>query len=81
MRTTIDAAGRVVVPKPLRDQLGLSSGQELELSVRDGRLEMEPPPTPMRLEERRGHTVAVTDTEMPSLTAEQVRETLDRVRR
>lgn len=81
MRTTIDGAGRLVVPKPLREELGLGAGQELELSVRDGRLEIEPPPTPMRLVERRGHAVAVADTEMPTLTVEQVRETLERVRR
>ena len=81
MRATIDGAGRLVVPKALRDQLGLSAGQELELSVRDGRLEIEPPATPMRLEERAGHTVAVAEEEMPTLTVGQVRETLERVRR
>ena len=34
MRTTIDAAGRVVIPKALRDEMGLVPG-EVEL-VRDG---------------------------------------------
>jgi AbrB family looped-hinge helix DNA binding protein len=34
MRTTIDRAGRLVVPKPLRDQLGLHPG-EVEV-VADG---------------------------------------------
>jgi len=32
MRTTIDRAGRLVVPKTLRDQLGLTAG-EVEISV------------------------------------------------
>ena len=32
MRTTIDQAGRVVVPKPLRDQLGITAG-EVEISI------------------------------------------------
>ena len=27
MRTTIDKAGRLVIPKPLRDQLGLGPGE------------------------------------------------------
>jgi AbrB family looped-hinge helix DNA binding protein len=35
MRTTIDTAGRLVVPKPLRDMLGLTGGEELDISVRD----------------------------------------------
>lgn len=34
MRTTIDAAGRVVIPKALRDELGFRPG-EVDL-VRDG---------------------------------------------
>lgn len=34
---TIDKAGRVVVPKPVRDRLGLEPGTELELTEwRDG---------------------------------------------
>ena len=32
MRTTIDKAGRIVVPKSLRDQVGLTAG-EVEISV------------------------------------------------
>ncbi len=40
MRATIDAAGRLVVPKPLRDELGFTPGSELELTAVDGRLEI-----------------------------------------
>lgn len=47
----------------------------------DGRLELEVPATPMRLERRGGRVVAVADREMPTLTQDAVRETLDRVRR
>jgi AbrB family looped-hinge helix DNA binding protein len=81
MRTTIDRAGRIVVPKQLRDELGFGPGQELELSAIDGKLELELPATEMRLEERDGDLVAVTDRQMPPLTAAQVRQTLERVRR
>lgn len=70
-----------MVPKAIRDELGFSPGQELELTSRDGRLEVEVPPTPMRLEEHKGEVVATTDREMPTLTADQVRDTLERVRR
>jgi AbrB family looped-hinge helix DNA binding protein len=81
MRTTIDAAGRVVVPKALRDALGLRPGQLLELEARDGRLEIEVAATPMRLEDRDGVVVAVPLEPLPPLTADQVRETLEQTRR
>jgi AbrB family looped-hinge helix DNA binding protein len=81
MRTTIDAAGRIVVPKALRDALALSGGETLELTVRDGRLEAEPVPTPMRLERRPGGAAAVPDGDLPPLTAEEVRRTLEQTRR
>lgn len=70
-----------MVPKRLREELGFQPGQKLELSAVDGRLEIEHPVTPMRLERRDGRLVAVTDREMPTLTAEMVRETLEQVRR
>jgi AbrB family looped-hinge helix DNA binding protein len=81
MRTTIDRAGRIVVPKRLRDQLGLSGGQEVELVAREGKLEVAPAPTTMRLEVRGDKTVAVADRDMPPLTVELVRETLEQTRR
>jgi AbrB family looped-hinge helix DNA binding protein len=81
MRVTLDAAGRLVVPKPLRHALGLKPGQVLEIRAGDGRLEIEIAPTPMRLRKRGKGLVAVPDAELPALTAEQVRDTLERVRR
>jgi AbrB family looped-hinge helix DNA binding protein len=33
MRTTIDKAGRVVIPAPLRDKAGFTAGAELEITV------------------------------------------------
>lgn len=82
-RTTIDTAGRIVVPKSLRQTLGLQAGQELEIRAGDGRLEIEIEiaATPMNLHRRGKGVVAVPETPLPALTAEQVRETLERVRR
>ena len=81
MKVTLDTAGRLVVPKALRHALGLRPGQPLEIRAGDGRLEIEIAPTPMRLERRGKGVVAVPHEELPPLTAEQVRETLERVRR
>lgn len=41
MRTTIDSAGRLVVPKPLRDQVGLRAG-EVEVTLDGTSLRVEP---------------------------------------
>ena len=81
MRTTIDAAGRLVVPKPLREALGLAPGQVVEVSIADGRLEIEPAPTRMRLVRRGRGVLAVPEHRLPPLSAEEVRSTLERVRR
>jgi AbrB family looped-hinge helix DNA binding protein len=35
MRTTIDRAGRVVIPAPVRARLGLTAGTEIEVVVDD----------------------------------------------
>lgn len=81
MRTTIDAAGRVVVPKALRDRAGLVAGQEIEITERDGRLEIEPASAAIRLERVAGRLVAVSDDDVPPLSDDVVRATLERVRR
>lgn len=69
------------MPKPLREELGFVPGEELSIATRDGTLEVEASPTPMRLEERADGVVAVADREIPPLSVEQVRDTLERTRR
>ncbi len=81
MRATIDSAGRIVIPKPIRERLGLIAGEALELRERDGRLEIGPAPTPMALVSRRGGVVAVPHKPLPPLSDEVVRETMERTRR
>jgi AbrB family looped-hinge helix DNA binding protein len=79
MRTTIDAAGRLVVPKPLREQLGFAPGVELELEAVDGRLEVA---VPSRVRVERGpHGVRFAAEEPGVLTSDQVRLLLERGRR
>jgi AbrB family looped-hinge helix DNA binding protein len=81
MRAAIDAAGRVVIPKELRERLGLRRGRRVEIRERDGRIEIEPETTGMKLVRRRGGSVVVPDEKMPPLTDEMVRDTLERTRR
>lgn len=81
MRTTIDGAGRVVIPKQLRDAAELVPGQALEVVARDGRIEIEAVSHPMVLVERDGFLAAETEDDPEPLTAEQVRDVLESTRR
>jgi AbrB family looped-hinge helix DNA binding protein len=81
MRTTIDPAGRLVIPKRIRDRLGLRGNEQVEITERDGRIEIEPAPTEVELIREGSVLVARPDCALPPLTDEIVRETLDRVRR
>ena len=81
MRTTIDSAGRIVIPKATRSRLGLEAGKVVEIRERDGLLEIEPVATVMALEKRHGGLVAVPEERLPPLTDAMVRATLEGTRR
>jgi len=81
MKTTIDGAGRVVVPKVLREALQLQGGSVLDIRVRGGLLELEPMPTPMRLVRRGKSLVATTEGPLPAIGPEEVRAATESTRR
>jgi AbrB family looped-hinge helix DNA binding protein len=49
MKATIDKAGRVVIPAPLRERAGLVPGTELEVTLDDSGLRLERTAPPPRL--------------------------------
>ncbi|MGF1648586.1 MAG: AbrB/MazE/SpoVT family DNA-binding domain-containing protein [Kineosporiaceae bacterium] len=57
MQTTIDAAGRIVVPKQLREALGLTPGMTLDISWYGAGLHLVPQGRTARLVEEDGHLV------------------------
>ncbi len=81
MKITIDSVGRLVVPKALRAELGITGPTELEVVARDGVIELAVADVPARVEDRDGDPVIVTDGPMKALTVEDVRAAIDRVRR
>lgn len=42
MRATVDKAGRLVIPRALRDRIGLSAGGEVELELDGAAIRIEP---------------------------------------
>lgn len=80
MRTTIDRAGRIVIPKDLRATLRLEGGDEVEITLEGDRIELTPAPRQVKL--RKGsHGLLTSDLDLPPHGPEEVREALERARR
>jgi AbrB family looped-hinge helix DNA binding protein len=62
MGVTIDKAGRIVVPKPVRDALGLNAGDELDITTDGSGIRLTPRGRTARLVMRDGLIVATSDT-------------------
>ena len=75
MVTTMDQAGRLVIPREIRREAAIEPGAPLEVRWRDGVIEIEPQPLSVKLE-RKGHLlVAVPATRLPTLRAATVERT------
>jgi AbrB family looped-hinge helix DNA binding protein len=81
MRITIDSVGRLVVPKSLRAELGITGPAELEVSTRDGVIELAVADVPAHVEARGDSPIIVNDGPVKPLTIADVRAAIDRVRR
>ena len=62
MLTTIDGSGRIVVPKALRDALGLTAGSTVDISRYGAGLQLVPAGRTARLTRESGVLVATGDT-------------------
>ena len=74
MRTTIDRAGRLVIPRSLRDRIGLANGGEVDLEL-DGASVRIAPVTGRDLTEERG--LLVIPAAGTPITGAAVRELID----
>lgn len=80
MIVSLDAKGRLVVPKKIRQQAGLKPGLPLSVSFRGGRVEIEPAPREVRVMSKGSLRVASPEEPPVPLTSEQVEKTLMEMR-
>lgn len=80
MRTTIDSAGRVVIPREIRKAAGLEAGSEIEIEERDGAIEIKPVYAKVKIVRKGNVSVAVFEDDLPPLTLEQVNAVRDELR-
>lgn len=77
----IDSAGRVVIPKAVRERAGVYGGMIFEIVVRDDAvIELRPAPREVRIVHTDGLPVALPIEPSESLTPEVVDATLRRLR-
>ncbi|HEY5196903.1 MAG TPA: AbrB/MazE/SpoVT family DNA-binding domain-containing protein [Solirubrobacteraceae bacterium] len=62
MKVTMDSVGRIVIPKPLRDALGLSAGSTLDVSRYGPGIQLVSTGRTARLTDESGVLVATGDT-------------------
>ena len=81
MESTIDKAGRLVIPKEIRREARIEPGTPLEIRFREGRIEIEPQPLAVKLERRGRLLVAVPVGDVEPLKADVVEATRRRLDR
>ena len=80
MKSTIDGAGRIVVPKATREAAHLQPGTEVRFRVQGGHVEIERVPMAVTLQRRGSLVVAVPESNQPVLQASEVKETTAELR-
>ena len=80
MVTTIDSAGRLVIPKTIREAAGLGAGTRVHLRLESDRVVVEPAPLSVTLEQRGTMVVAVAPPGTPPMKASDVARTIEELR-
>jgi AbrB family looped-hinge helix DNA binding protein len=83
MKTTIDHAGRLVIPRDIRRESGIKPGMPLEVRWEKGAIAIIPAPLEVKLERKGRLLVAVPTKNTPRLstdTVERTRKTLRKER-
>lgn len=80
MTATIDSAGRLVIPKALRERAGLTPGTRVDFRFHEGAIEITPAEVEAHWETRHGIQFPVPPSDAPSLSVEEVRDVIEAVR-
>ena len=75
MTITMDASGRLVIPREIRREAALEPGVPLDVRWRDGVIEIEPMPLAVTLERRGRLLVASPASPVPRLLTKSVERT------
>lgn len=81
MSTAIDSAGRLVIPKALRDAMGLRPGVKVDMSYTDGAIIIEFAPIHAHLDTSGESPRIVPDEDVEPLDDATVRASLESIRR
>ena len=78
MKVTVDSVGRIVIPKPLRDRLGIGAGSELEMIESETGVRLDIVAAAPRVVRSGGRRAVRTGTPLSAETALAVRDDLRR---
>jgi AbrB family looped-hinge helix DNA binding protein len=81
MKTTIDRAGRLVIPKDIRRESGIKPGMTLDVRWENGKIAITPASLPVKLERKGRLLLAVPTKDTPRLTTDAVEHTRKRLRK
>lgn len=80
MTATIDSAGRLVIPKAIRERAGLTAGTRVDFRFHEGVIEIAPVEAEVEWETRHGIRFPVPADDAPDLSVEEIRDAIDNVR-